>query len=62
MMYWQSFSEFLAMDGHGIYVWSVLILAVLLVWVELFSLVQLKEKTIKRFRRIRLLASKKGNQ
>lgn len=62
MMYWQSFSEFLAMDGHGIYVWSVFILAVLLVWVELFSLVQLKEKTIKRFRRIRLLASKKGNQ
>ena len=62
MMYWQSFSEFIAMDGHGIYVWSVFILAVLLVWVELFSLVQLKEKTIKRFRRIRLLASKKGNQ
>ena len=41
MMYWQSFSEFIAMDGHGIYVWSVFILAVLLVWVELFSLVQL---------------------
>lgn len=62
MMYWQSFSEFLAMDGHGIYVWSVFFLSVLLVVVELLSLAQLKQKTLKRFRRIRLLASKRGSK
>ncbi len=61
-MYWQSFSEFLTMDGHGVYVWSVFFLMVLLIAVELISLAQLKQKTLKRFRRIRLLASKKGNK
>ncbi|NLJ52500.1 MAG: heme exporter protein CcmD [Alcaligenaceae bacterium] len=61
-MYWQSFSDFFAMDGHGVYVWSVFLLTVLLVVVELFSLAQLKQKTQKRFRRIRLLASKKGDK
>ena len=61
-MYWQSFSDFLTMDGHGVYVWSVFFLMVLLIAVELISLAQLKQKTIKRFRRIRLLASKKGNK
>lgn len=62
MMYWQSFSDFLTMDGHGVYVWSVFFLMVLLIAVELISLAQLKQKTLKRFRRIRLLASKKGNK
>ena len=62
MMYWQSFSDFLTMDGHGVYVWSVFFLMVLLIVVELISLAQLKQKTLKRFRRIRLLASKKGNK
>lgn len=61
-MYWQSFSDFLTMDGHGVYVWSVFFLMVLLIAVELISLAQLKQKTLKRFRRIRLLASKKGNK
>lgn len=61
-MYWQSFNEFLVMDGHGVYVWSVFFLTVLLVLGELFSLRQLKQKTVKRFRRIRLLASKKGSK
>ncbi|NLA51597.1 MAG: heme exporter protein CcmD [Alcaligenaceae bacterium] len=61
-MYWQSFSDFLTMDGHGVYVWSVFFLMVLLIVVELISLAQLKQKTLKRFRWIRLLASKKGNK
>lgn len=62
MMHWQSFSDFLTMGGHGIYVWSVFLLYVLLLLVEGFSLVQLKQRTLKRFRRIRLLASKKGDK
>lgn len=61
-MYWQSFNEFLTMGGHGIYVWSVFFLTVLLIVAELVSLAQLKQKILKRFRRIRLLASKKGSQ
>ncbi len=61
-MYWQSFSDFLTMDGHGVYVWSVFFFMVSLIAVELISLAQLKQKTLKRFRRIRLLASKKGNK
>ena len=62
MMYWQSLSEFLTMDGHGVYVWSVVFFTVLLIALELISLAQLKQKTVKRFRRIRLLASKKGSK
>ncbi|CAM5200183.1 heme exporter protein CcmD [Oligella ureolytica] len=61
-MYWQSLSDFLTMGGHGVYVWSVFFLTVLCVAIELGSLAQLKQKTINRFRRIRLLASKKGNK
>lgn len=61
-MYWQSVNDFLTMGGHGAYVWSVFLLCVLLLVVEGFSLWQLKQKTLKRFRRIQLLVSKKGDQ
>ncbi|MDO5667930.1 MAG: heme exporter protein CcmD [Alcaligenaceae bacterium] len=50
------------MGGHGVYVWSVFLLCVLLLIIEGVSLLQLKQKTLKRFRRIRLLASKKGDK
>lgn len=61
-MYWQSLNDFLTMGGHGVYVWSVFLLCVLLLIIEGVSLLQLKQKTLKRFRRIRLLASKKGDK
>ena len=58
-MHWQSVHEFLTMGGHGVYVWSVVLLCVLMLVVEGLSLRQLKQKTRKRVRRIQRLASKK---
>ena len=58
-MHWQSLNEFLTMGGHGVYVWSVVLLCALMLVVEGLSLRQLKQKTRKRVRRIQRLASKK---
>lgn len=61
-MHWQSVNEFLTMRGHGVYVWSVVLLCVLMLVVEGLSLWQLKQKIRKRVRRVQRLASKKGVQ
>lgn len=61
-MYWASFSDFLTMGGHGVYVWAVVLLTVLLVVIELWSIRQLKRNTIKRINRVRLLAKEKGDK
>ena len=50
-MYWNSFSEFLAMGNHGLYVWgSVAVTAVLLI-LEPVLLVQARKQLTARLQR-----------
>ena len=50
-MYWNSFSEFLAMGNHGVYVWgSVGVMAILMV-LEPVLLIQGQNKLIARLKR-----------
>ena len=50
-MYWNSFSEFLAMGNHGLYVWgSVAVTAVLMI-LEPVLLVQARKQLIARLQR-----------
>ena len=50
-MYWNSFSEFLAMGNHGLYVWgSVLVMAMLMI-LEPVLLIQGQKKLVVRLRR-----------
>ena len=50
-MYWNSFSEFLAMGNHGVYVWgSVVVMAILMI-LEPVLLIQGQKKLVTRLRR-----------
>ncbi len=50
-MYWNSFSEFLAMGNHGVYVWgSVAVMAILMV-LEPVLLMQGQKKLVIRLKR-----------
>ena len=50
-MYWNSFSEFLAMGNHGVYVWgSVVVMAILMI-LEPLLLIQGQKKLVTRLRR-----------
>ena len=50
-MYWNSFSDFLAMGNHGIYVWgSVGVMAILMV-LEPLLLIQGQRKLVARLKR-----------
>ena len=50
-MYWNSFSEFLAMGNHGVYVWgSVVVMAILMI-LEPLLLIQGQKTLVTRLRR-----------
>ncbi len=50
-MYWNSFSDFLAMGNHGVYVWgSVGVMAILMV-LEPFLLIHGQKKLVTRLKR-----------
>jgi heme exporter protein D len=50
-MYWNSFSEFLAMGNHGVYVWgSVGVMAILMV-LEPVLLIEGQRKLVARLKR-----------
>ena len=50
-MYWNSFSEFLAMGNHGVYVWgSVAVMAILMI-LEPVLLIQGQKKLVTRLKR-----------
>jgi heme exporter protein D len=50
-MYWNSFSEFLAMGNHGVYVWgSVGVMAILMV-LEPVLLIEGQRKLVTRLKR-----------
>lgn len=50
-MYWNSFSEFLAMGNHGVYVWgSVAVMAILMI-LEPVLLIQGQKNLITRLKR-----------
>jgi heme exporter protein D len=50
-MHWNSFSEFLAMGNHGLYVWGSVGVMALLMILEPFLLVQGRRKLVARLRR-----------
>jgi heme exporter protein D len=62
-MYWNSFSEFLAMGNHGLYVWgSVAVMAILMI-LEPVLLVQGHKSLVARLKRqIRAEKSDRSSQ
>lgn len=50
-MDWSSFSHFLHMDGHGVYVWAAYGMCVLLLVIELFGLRSRRAKAAQRLTR-----------
>ena len=50
-MYWNSFSEFLAMGNHGLYVWGSVGVTALLMTLEPILLIHGRKSLIARLRR-----------
>jgi heme exporter protein D len=50
-MYWNSFSDFLAMGNHGVYVWGSVGVTALLMLLEPILLIQGRKSLIARLRR-----------
>jgi heme exporter protein D len=53
-MYWQSFSDFLTMGGHGLFVWGSYALTALVLVAELVLLTQRRRRAFDEARRWRL--------
>lgn len=50
-MYWNSFSEFLAMGNHGVYVWGSLVVMAILMILEPVFLVKSQKNLVARLKR-----------
>ncbi len=50
-MYWNSFSEFLAMGNHGLYVWGSVVVMVVLMIIEPILLIQGHKSLVTRLKR-----------
>ena len=50
-MYWNSFSDFLAMGNHGLYVWGSVAVTALLMTLEPILLIQGRKSLITRLKR-----------
>lgn len=50
-MYWNSFSEFLAMGNHGVYVWGSLVVMAILMILEPVFLVKSQKSLVARLKR-----------
>lgn len=50
-MYWNSFSEFLAMGNHGLYVWGSVVVMALVMILEPVLLIQSQKKLVTRLKR-----------
>jgi len=50
-MHWNSFSEFLAMGNHGVYVWGSVAVTALLMTLEPILLIQGRKSLITRLKR-----------
>lgn len=51
MLYWNSFSEFLAMGNHGVYVWGSVGVTALLLALEPILLIQGRKSLVSRLKR-----------
>ena len=51
MIYWNSFSDFLAMGGYGFYVWGSFGLTALIMAVEPIMVVRHRNATVSRLKR-----------
>jgi heme exporter protein D len=43
-MYFDSFADFIAMDGHGIYVWTVFIISTVFILILVLSPIRVKKQ------------------
>ena len=50
-MYWNSFSEFMAMGNHGVYVWGSVGIMAILMLLEPVLLIQSRKNLIARLKR-----------
>ncbi len=50
-MYWNSFSDFLAMGTHGLYVWGSVIVMAILMFLEPVLLIQGRRSLVARLKR-----------
>lgn len=61
MIYWDSFSDFLAMGGYGLYVWGSFGMTALIVVVEPIVVARQRKATIARLKRL-LSAEARSNE
>jgi heme exporter protein D len=47
-MYFQSFADFIAMDGHGIYVWAVFAISTVFILTLVLSPIRAKQQFFKQ--------------
>jgi len=47
-MYFQSFADFIAMDGHGIYVWTVFVISTVFILFLVLSPIRAKQQFFKQ--------------
>lgn len=63
-MYFDSFSDFIAMDGHGVYVWTCYAIALVVIGFNVISPLMKKRQFLaeqtRRLRRERRAAAKEG--
>ena len=55
MMFWTSLSDFLAMGGHGLYVWGSYGVTAVVLAVELWAMGQHRQRALTEVRNWRLL-------
>ena len=61
MIYWNSFSDFLAMGGYGLYVWGSFGLTALVMVIEPIAVARNRKTTITRLKR-QLRAESRSNE
>ena len=56
-MYWESWSDFIQMGRHGFYVWTCVLLIVVLLGAELVSLAKARRQVLRKLQNLNLEAS-----
>lgn len=56
-MYWESWSDFIQMGRHGFYVWSCVLLIVVLLGAELISLAKARRQALKKLQQLNFESS-----
>ena len=56
-MYWENWSDFIQMGRHGFYVWSCVLVVVVLLFVELISLAKARRQALNKLQQLNFESS-----